>query len=371
MNTGIWNKYEKAEIIKTNYYLRIYNAIKKSNKEEVIIKEYSKHLINQSIFNSIKQYYKFENSITLLEAIDEKKNYYLIVEKGFYNLENYLNKKSKPFSAYNIKKILNQLNDSFKIMQNEGLIYGKLEPSDIIIFINDIDQFTFKLSHYNNYSNEFLKDDEPSSQMYNIKVLSPEFMKDENLTNKTDIWSLGIIIYFMAFKEYPFNAKNEFGMIQTITSKKNLIKKTKDDDLNDLISKMLKEEIYERISWDDYFKHSFFKKQFPQENINQGNDILLTIKQQVNDIYKNNIDINILKLGYETQIEKLNLELKQLKENNKNEENLKNQLKIKDDSIKQIQKQLDDQIRANKEMNSKLMNITKNYTELKRKYEKK
>ena len=45
-------------------------------------------------------------------------------------------------------------------------------------------------------------------------------MKDENLTNKTDIWSLGIIIYFMAFKEYPFNAKNEFGMIQTITSKK-------------------------------------------------------------------------------------------------------------------------------------------------------
>ena len=47
---------------------------------------------------------------------------------------------------------------------------------------------------------------------------------------------------------------------------------------------MLKKDLAERISWDDYFNHSFFNKQFPEEIKNQGNDILLTIKDQVNDI---------------------------------------------------------------------------------------
>ena len=73
----------------------------------------------------------------------------------------------------------------------------------------------------------------------------------------------------------------------------------------------------------------FFNKQFPEEIKNQGNDILLTIKEQVNDIYKNNIDINILKIGYETKIEKLNSEIKKLQENN-------NQLKEKDEIIKKM-----------------------------------
>ena len=132
----------------------------------------------------------------------------------------------------------------------------------------------------------------------------------------------------MSFKEYPYDGKTEYQILKLIYSNKNL-KKTDDDDLNDLISKMLKINYQERISWDEYFKHSFFKKQFPQEIKNQGNDILLTIKEQVNDIHKNNIDINILKLGYETKIEKLNSEIKQLKEND-------GQLKEKDEIIKKM-----------------------------------
>ena len=180
-------------------------------------------------------------------------------------------------------------------MQKEKVIYMHLEPSDIIIFINDID-LTFKLS-INNFKNEKeIQNEDVSYPVYNSKVLSPECFRSDALTNKTDIWSLGIIIYYMVFKEYPYNGKNEVLILNSITSNP-ILKKTNDDDLNDLISKMLKINKAERISWDDYFNHSFFKKQFPQEIKNQGNDILLTIKEQVNDIYKNNIDINILKIG--------------------------------------------------------------------------
>ena len=205
-----------------------------------------------------------------------------------------------------------------------------------------------------------MKNGEYSSSFYNKKVLSPEYLKGEELSNKTDIWNLGIIIYYMSFKEYPYNGRNEYNIVKLIESNP-ILKKTNDDDLNDLISKMLKKDLAERISWDDYFNHSFFNKQFPEEIKNQGNDILLTIKEQVNDIHKNNIDINILKLGYETKIEKLNSEIKKLNENKK--EN--------DEIIKKMKKELDDKIKENNNINRHLINVTKSYQELKRKYEKK
>ena len=88
---------------------------------------------------------------------------------------------------------------------------------------------------------------------------SPEMLNGENINNKCDIWSLGIIIYFMLFKEYPYTGKNEILLIKDIMSNKNL-KLSEDNNLNDLINKMLKINANERISWEEYFNHPFFKE---------------------------------------------------------------------------------------------------------------
>lgn len=69
----IWMKYEKNKVIKSNFYLRIYDSINKSNREHVVIKEYNKHYIDIKKFESIEKFYKLINSITLLETIVEKK----------------------------------------------------------------------------------------------------------------------------------------------------------------------------------------------------------------------------------------------------------------------------------------------------------
>ena len=204
----IWMKYEKNKVIKSNFYLRIYDSINKSNGEHVVIKEYNKHYIDIKKFESIEKFYKLINSITLLETI---------VEKGVFDLENYLKQRNQGFSPYNIKKILIQLNNYFKIMQKEKVIYMHLEPSDIIIFINDVD-LTFKLSINNFKDEKKIQYEVVSESIYDMKVLSLECLRGEDLTNKTDIWSLGIIIYYMAFKEYPYNGRNEYNIVKLIES---------------------------------------------------------------------------------------------------------------------------------------------------------
>ena len=99
------------------------------------------------------------------------------------------------------------------------------------------------------------------SIFYSLLTISPQLLKGDTFTNKTIIWSLGIIIYYILFKEYPFNGKTEYQIIKEIESKK-LLNPIYEEELNDLVNKMLKIDENERISWNDYLLHPFFKKNF-------------------------------------------------------------------------------------------------------------
>ena len=91
--------------------------------------------------------------------------------------------------------------------------------------------------------------------------MAPEVLKDEKelINSKSDIWSLGILIYYMLFNEYPFNGSGEYQIIKEIQSNKKL-KQSDNQKLNDLLTKMLKVNVNERISWEDYFNHPFFEQ---------------------------------------------------------------------------------------------------------------
>ena len=79
----------------------------------------------------------------------------------------------------------------------------------------------------------------------------------------------------MLFKEYPYNGKTEVNIYEQIISKKQL-KQINNEELNDLIKKMLIININERISWEKYFEHPFFKINSNQiQIINQSNQLNL------------------------------------------------------------------------------------------------
>ena len=71
-------------------------------------------------------------------------------------------------------------------------------------------------------------------------------MKDKSFNNKSDIWSLGIIIYYMLYKKYPYEGKTEYSLYQNIKSNK-IIKFIEDEELNDLLMKMLKVLVLQQL----------------------------------------------------------------------------------------------------------------------------
>ena len=87
--------------------------------------------------------------------------------------------------------------------------------------------------------------------------IAPEILDENIITNKSIIWNLGILIYYILFKEYPYHGKDKNELINNIKTQK--IKNAENIELNDLLCKMLKININERISLNDYLNHSFFQ----------------------------------------------------------------------------------------------------------------
>ncbi len=280
----IWDEYSKIELIDSGAFADVFRAKSKLNNEYVAIKEIKKTKTSEkTILNEIKimKELKSENSILLIDSIETNDSYYLVLELCLISLEQYIKKRGNPLSIEEIKEILINLNESFKEMKNKNIIHRDLKPSNILLSISKskIDKICFKISDFGlSKLFEGSKMNSMSSKGTSL-TMAPEVLKGEyNIGYKSDIWSLGIIIYYMLFKEYPYNGKNEYQIIQEINKKKKL-KSSNNKELDDLINKMLIINVNERISWENYFKHPFFNSNEDKIiQINQSNLPLFNLR---------------------------------------------------------------------------------------------
>ena len=91
-------------------------------------------------------------------------------------------------------------------------------------------------------------------------LTSPELFNRDNTLDKSDIWSLGVLIYYLTFNEYPFKGKFDFDNFQKRFTTN--LKTLQDKELADLLSKTLKVNINERITFNDFFNHSFLTNHY-------------------------------------------------------------------------------------------------------------
>ena len=113
--------------------------------------------------------------------------------------------------------------------------------------------------------------------MGTILFTVPEIINGESYNYKIDLYSLGVTLYYLIFDECPYYGKNEFILYKDIINGK-ILKKTDLESLDDLIEKLLKVSPDERISFEDYFNHKFFKEK---------DDFIKNFKYQNDKIEKN------------------------------------------------------------------------------------
>jgi serine/threonine protein kinase len=210
------------------------------------------------------------NIIKLYDVIYEEDSMYLILEyckKG--DLSKYL--KNRPLKEEYAQKYLNQMVSALKYLISKNIIHRDLKPHNILV----TDKNTLKISDFGfarYFETNTLVDTLCGSPMY----MAPEIMKNKNYTIKSDLWSVGIILYEMLTGYPPYKVKTIYNLIKSIDQNKiNLPKKISiTDECNDLLFKLLIKEPEDRIEWEDFFKHPWLFLEFTTESMIVENKML-------------------------------------------------------------------------------------------------
>ena len=273
---GKYSVYKKR--IGKGAFSTVYKGVNNENNKTVAIKEISLDTLkNDKLKESIKREANFmrklnhQNIIKLHDIILDKEynNIYLILD---YHKNGDLTAflKKQPLKEIYAKKYLRQLSNGLKYLLDKNIIHRDLKPQNILMTDNyDIVITDFGFARY--IDNDNLIKTVCGTPMY----MAPEIIRYKKYNRKSDLWSVGIILYEMLFGCSPFSAKNFIDLIKNIEN--NEIK-LKDSipisfDCEDLLFKLLKKDPEERIDWDEFFNHKWFEKDEIMENENKLFDI--------------------------------------------------------------------------------------------------
>ena len=268
------------ELILKGEYSEIYKSIN-DNNENIIFKIIDKNNISQilSDINQIDLDNYIEEKISLMKEINSKTdfsvkifsnnklddNYCIEMEYCDLNLRQYFDEhfKEKGMEINDIRDILKKLNDVFTLLEEKKVYHGDIKPEHILISTKDSNNIIPKLTDYfcfSTFSKKF--------NIYNAPEIFEYLDKNSEVNIKSEIWSIGLIMYELYFNCLPFKTKEELEEIIKNKKKINLLKTEDNNDFNDLIKRCLTININERISFDNYINHNFWKIH-PSPNIEE------------------------------------------------------------------------------------------------------
>ena len=298
--------YELGDFLGSSGFADIFNGINKNTKEKVAIKLASRqtieeYLINHNIPNDEENIQKFINILTnevkymniiqqnneetndnvvkIIDCFYDKKEFAIIMELCDTNLFDHVSEKDRGLNSEEIYYILKQLNNSFEIMNKKTILHRALRLENILIKYKnkEKDEFIVKLKLTDDCcslgdSFNLLHD----KMFSNCRIYAPEVLNEGQYTKESDLWSLGILIYLLYFRQYPFLGDNQEKVKESIYNRGlEKLDKIENPDLKDLINQLLIKEPKRRISWEEYFEHPFFrKKQDYKKYYQRGDDII-------------------------------------------------------------------------------------------------
>ena len=210
------------------------------------------------------------NIVKLYDVIYQEDSMYLILEyckNG--DLSKYL--KNRPLKEEYAQKYLRQMVSALKYLISKNIIHRDLKPHNILVN----DNYELKISDFGfarYFETNTLVDTLCGSPLY----MAPEIMKNKNYTIKSDLWSVGIILYEMLTGYPPYKVKTIYNLIKSIDQ--NQIKLPKhisiSDECYDLLFKLLVKEPENRIDWEHFFEHPWLLLNFTTESMIVENKML-------------------------------------------------------------------------------------------------
>ena len=297
--------YKLEKLIGAGTFGEIYEGLDIRTGKKVAIKRIKKKLLYENgnfLLNAYKKEIEImrlcecENSVKFICDFDTDNNRNIIMELCDKDLLCYLYERKNAFTVDEIRETFLQLNNAFKRMRDNNILHRDLKLGNVLIKFTDETKTKFipKLADYG-FSKELSIYNTRTTHLGTPATMAPEIMMNMPYDDKSDLWSVGIMMYQLYYKEIPYDGMTEVEILNKIKSN-TPYKQPEDKYFRDLLNRIFVMDPQNRMTWNEYFNHPFFTgKEMPplQTNIannhqtfnsyyDDDNNLILQYKQSFN-----------------------------------------------------------------------------------------
>ena len=207
--------YEIKELIGIGGFGKVYKVLNNETGETLAVKVINKKEINYNervssykneIFSfNMLTHINHENIIKAIELYENCENICCIYEYIPQNLTQFILCNKNNFNVNIIKKISYQIICALNFMKKIGLIHQDLKSENVMVkYDNNINNLNIKLIDFG-LSKIILNNETCNGQFGTPNYMAPELTYYDDYNYKIDIWSLGIILYYLKFNKLPFD----------------------------------------------------------------------------------------------------------------------------------------------------------------------
>ena len=110
-----------------------------------------------------------------------------------------------------VRRFTAQIVIALCFLKERNIIHRDIKPKNILIHEDGIKISDFGVAKIINKHNS---DQETTTFSGTLQYMSPQILKQEKYTFQTDVWSLGITIYFMLFQALPWKSFKVMGILK-------------------------------------------------------------------------------------------------------------------------------------------------------------
>lgn len=263
-------------------FARVYKGYHRWTKHEVAVKKFlldeavqglSGIQFLQRVQNEIKMMLHFShpNIIKLYDYMFSKDGRVIFIVMEYCSggdMHHYL-KRHGPLSEEKTKRYFTQIACGLKYLLSKKILHRDLKPHNFLIGGDGI----IKITDFS-FAKLFEKDTMSSTVCGSPLYMAPELLRGELYTNKSDLYSLGVVLYRMLFDRYPYVADTPYALVEKIQNDPLIIPTDQfpiSPQCVSLLTSLLQKNITTRIGWLKFFNHKWF--------IDQNNeDLMYSIK---------------------------------------------------------------------------------------------
>lgn len=286
--------YKLVEVIGSGSYGIVYKAIHIPTNLFVAVK-----MLEKDKLGSVEKQAEFRHEIKMLKGLNHPfiskifdffksaNHYYIVMEYCSNGNLHDLIQNFQKIEHKNAMYIFIQLVSVLEYLHlTKHIIHRDLKPKNILFDKN----YNIRLIDFG-----FSKKFQAKNEMFHTfcgtsEYMSPEMIQGQSYSTKTDVWSLGIILYEMIVGKRPFENSNTNQLFQNI-------QESEPDytgvsySLRDLVENMLKKNLKERISLRQIKNYYSIQKTYYYQSLNETLSTVMEKKEEdlIDNLFNDNL----------------------------------------------------------------------------------